>query len=98
MLGMREENLSVIFTIEDTNSRPGIGFASQDGTWVYAVVDPPANKLRVERRVAGYSIFDVTYIEWWKNWTERQEDGYYIWEVEDADVGSINVVRYWVER
>jgi len=100
MLGEDEAQVSVYFTIEDSSSRPGVGFASQDGTWVYAVVYPTSSTLQVERRVAGYSIFDVTPPEYeidsngvtWSNWTERQENGYYIWRVENyTSVGTISV-------
>jgi len=100
MLGEDEAQVSVYFTIEDSSSRPGVGFASQDGTWVYAVVYPTSSTLQVERRVAGYSIFDVTPPEYeidgngitWSNWTEMQENGYYVWRVENyTSVGTISV-------
>jgi predicted GH43/DUF377 family glycosyl hydrolase len=100
MLGEEEGQVSIYFTIEDSSSQPGVGFASQDGTWVYAVVYPASNTLQVERRAAGYSIFDVTPPDYQidgngvtaSNWTERQENGYYIWRVENnSSVGAINV-------
>jgi len=99
-LGADEGQVSIYFTVEDINSRPGVGFASQDGTWVYAVVYPASNTLQVERRVAGYSIFDVTPPDYQidgngvtaSNWTERQENGYYVWRVENnTGVGAISV-------
>jgi predicted GH43/DUF377 family glycosyl hydrolase len=99
-LGEREGQVSVYFTVDSSSSQPGVGFASQDGTWVYAVVYPASNTLQVERRVAGYSIFDVTPPEYQLDgggvtasaWTERQDNGYYIWRVENnANVSTISV-------
>lgn len=61
---------------------------------------PSSNTLQVERRVAGYSIFDVTPPDYQIDgngvtasaWTERQDNGYYIWRVENnTGVGTISV-------
>lgn len=84
-LGQYEGQVSVYFNVESSSSTPGVGFASQDGTWVYAIVYPAQNTLQVERRVAGYSIFDVTPPDYQIDgngttpsaWYERLDNGYY---------------------
>jgi predicted GH43/DUF377 family glycosyl hydrolase len=98
-LGQDEAQVSVYFNVESSSSTPGVGFASEDGTWVYAVVYPASSTLQVERRVAGYSIFDVTPPDYQIDgngetpsaWTERQENGFYIWRIENIGVGTISV-------
>ena len=87
----REGEASVIITLDGDDARAGVGFASKDGTRVYIVTDPSNNRILVERRAENYSIFDVTPEEYCKRtWGERRdEDGYYIWEVEDAGTGPI---------
>ena len=63
----------------------GVGFQSDDGTRLYAVVDLKRQQLRLERRVAGplrYSIFEVTPKPYQvPGWAERAEGDGTIWEI-----------------
>ncbi|MEM2638048.1 MAG: LamG-like jellyroll fold domain-containing protein [Candidatus Hadarchaeales archaeon] len=95
MLGEEEGRVSVIFVLDSSNPMPGVGFASDNGIWVFAYVDTAAGDLIVARK-AGYSIFNVTPYEWWKRdeiggllWAEEQVGGEYIWKVEWAGTGSL---------
>ena len=62
--GLRPKERSATHVTPGTaDSAAGVGFQSDDGTRIYAVVDLKRQQLRLERRVAGptrYSIFDVT--------------------------------------
>jgi hypothetical protein len=100
MMGEEEARISVIFVLESADARPGVGFASDNGVWVYATVNTSTNELWVERR-SSYSIFAVTPQAYWKRdplaggymWKERQVDGWYVWSVEYAGVGALSTGR-----
>ena len=63
----------------------GVGFQSDDGTQLYAVVDLKRQQLRLERSLQGpfrYSIFEVTPKPYQvPGWIERTEGGRTIWEI-----------------
>jgi predicted alpha-1,2-mannosidase len=94
-----EGEVSVIFKIDDPSSKPGVGFASEDGSWVYAVVDSAHNFLRAERKGKN-SIYGTTPSDYWKvknqqpkfNWgTETQENNFYILDVGRDGCGGISM-------
>jgi len=99
MLGNEEGKVSVIFKLDGSDSKPGVGFASEDGSWVYAVADPAQGILRVERK--GHdSVYGTVPWEYWKdkndqpryNWgTERQEDNFYMLDVEREGTGGLSL-------
>jgi hypothetical protein len=75
----QEAEASVLFSVDDPGANVGVGFAEENGVWCYAMLDRAHNALNVERR-AAYSIYPHTETGYTKaNWTERQEDGFYIW-------------------
>ncbi|HUI92211.1 MAG TPA: hypothetical protein VLX68_08190 [Chitinivibrionales bacterium] len=75
----QEAEASVLFSLDDPNADVGVGFAAENGVWCYAILDRAHNALNVERR-ATYSIFPHTEAGYTKaNWTERQENGFYVW-------------------
>jgi len=94
-----EGRVSVIFKLDDLNSKPGVGFASDDGTMVYAVVDVKESWLRVERK--GYdSTYGTVPIDFQKikspfihlNWgTETHEGNFYVLDLQRFGISGINV-------
>jgi hypothetical protein len=75
----QEAEASVLFTLDDANANVGVGFASDNGVWCYAMIDRVNKSINIERR-ASYSIFPHTENGFTRsNWTERQENGYYVW-------------------
>jgi hypothetical protein len=75
----QEAEASVLFSLDDANANVGVGFADENGVWCYAMLDRARNSLNVERR-ASYPIGPHTQAGYTKaNWTERQENGFYIW-------------------
>ncbi|HMD68459.1 MAG TPA: hypothetical protein VKF42_06215, partial [Chitinivibrionales bacterium] len=75
----QEAEASVLFSLDDANVDVGVGFADENGVWCYAMIDRANKSINIERR-AAYSIFPHTESGFTKtNWTERQENGFYIW-------------------
>ena len=72
-------------TLGAPDAAAGVGFQSDDGTRIYAVVDLKRRQLRLERRVTGpvrYSIFEVTPKPYQvPGWLERTEGDDTIWEI-----------------
>jgi len=89
--------VSIVFTIESDETRPGVGFLSGDGTRVYLVADPGEHEMRVERRIKNYSIFDVIPKGDQKpSWKERRDiDSFYIWEVESVLIGGMSTGKQY---
>jgi hypothetical protein len=75
----QEAEASALFAVDDAGANVGVGFAEENGVWCYAMLDRAGNRLNIERR-AAYSIFTHTQAGYTRsNWTERQENGLYIW-------------------
>jgi hypothetical protein len=75
----QEAEASVLFSLDDANADVGVGFAEEDGVWCYAMIDRANKSIAIERR-ALYSIASHTQSGFTRsNWTERQENGFYIW-------------------
>jgi hypothetical protein len=75
----QEAEASVLFTLDDANANVGVGFAEENGVWCYAMIDRPNKSINIERR-ASYPIGPHTQAGFTRsNWTERQENGFYIW-------------------
>ena len=80
-----EGEIATKVTLGAPDTAAGVGFQSDDGTRIYAVIDLQRRQLRLERRVAGpvqYSIFDVTPKPYQvPGWLERVESGGTVWEI-----------------
>jgi hypothetical protein len=75
----QEAEASMLFSLDDANANVGVGFADENGVWCYAMIDRANKSLNIERR-ASYSIYPHTETGFARsNWTERQENGFYIW-------------------
>jgi hypothetical protein len=75
----QEAEASVLFSLDDANADVGVGFANDSGVWCYAMIDRVNKSINVERR-ASYPIVPHTESGFARtNWTERQENGFYIW-------------------
>jgi hypothetical protein len=86
LLEKKEEGeVSALIALDSGTSKAGVGFRAEDGISVYAVADAEHGKIRIERKVQGYSILDpvVTPTQYQiAGWAERTEGSYYVWEVE----------------
>ncbi len=84
-LDKTEAQVSTHVTLGTPDAAAGVGFQSDDGTRLYAVVDLKRGQLRLERRVAGprrYSIFEVTPQAYQvPGWAERTEGDGTVWEI-----------------
>ncbi len=84
-LGKTEGELSAQTEPGATDSVWGVGFQSDDGTQLCAVIDLVRHQLRLERRLQGptrYSIFDVTPKAYqMASWAERTEGDAIVWEI-----------------
>jgi hypothetical protein len=81
-LDKAEGEISARVAPVDGNSVAGVGFQADDGTRLYAVLDGKRGQFRLERRVKGYSIFDVTPpADQVKGWSERPEGDALVWEI-----------------
>jgi hypothetical protein len=75
----QEAEASVLFSLDDANADVGVGFADENGIWCYAMIDRVNKSINIERR-ATYAIASHTETGFARtNWTERQENGFYIW-------------------
>ncbi len=75
----QEAEASVLFSLDDANADVGVGFAEENGVWCYAMIDRVNKSINIERR-ASYPIGPHTQSGFTRsNWTERQENGFYIW-------------------
>ena len=87
----QEAEASILFTVDDANADIGVGFADDNGVWCYAVIDRANKSFNVERR-APYSIFTHTETGYTKtNWTERQENGSYIWCADSQPLPTLTI-------
>ena len=78
-INTQEAEASVLLSLDDGNADVGVGFADENGVWCYAMIDRANKSINIERR-AAYSIFPHTESGFTKtNWTERRENGFYIW-------------------
>ncbi len=69
-----EAEVSAQVTLGNGDTAAGVGFQADDGTRIYGVADVGRGQFRLERRVTGYSIFDVTPKAYrMKAWAERPE-------------------------
>ncbi len=81
-LDKAEGEISARITPVNSEAVGGVGFQAEDGTRLYAILDGKRGQFRVERRVKGYSIFDVTPKGYQvKGWAERPEGEAMVWEI-----------------
>jgi len=75
----QEAEASILFSLDDANADVGVGFANDNGVWCYAMIDRVNKSINIERR-AAYPIVPHTEAGFARsNWTERQENGFYVW-------------------
>jgi hypothetical protein len=85
----QEAEASVLFSLDDAAAKAGVGFAAENGVWCYAFVNRTSGNLTIERR-APYSIFPHTEAGYARsNWTERQENGFYLWCADTVKLPSL---------
>ena len=87
-----EGEVSAAVNLGSPESKAGIGFRAEDGTFIYALADVDAGTLSIQRRVQGYSILDerVTPYEYQiTDWADRDPPSIFQlndWsEVQDGD-------------
>ena len=86
-LGMEEGEISSTLVLRSPDAQAGVGFQADDGTQIYAVADAGRGQLRIERRVKGYSIFEVTAPRYRvAAWAERTEGASHVWEIASQTV------------
>jgi predicted alpha-1,2-mannosidase len=94
-----EGEVSVIFKLDNLNSHPGVGFASDDGSMVYALVDSQNGYLRIIRRGrdSAYGTVPLDYQkikspEPYLNWgTETKDDGFYVLDVQRYGISKLSI-------
>jgi hypothetical protein len=82
-----EAEISTNVVLASNDALAGAGFQSDDGTRIYGVADVKRRELRLERRVTGYSIFNVTPKAYqMKQWAEHAEGDAMVWEIAQKPV------------
>jgi hypothetical protein len=86
----QEAEASALLSLDDGQGKAGVGFAAENGEWCYAMINRATGNLVIERR-ASYSIFTHTETGYARsNWTERQENGFYLWCADTVRLPAIS--------
>ncbi len=90
-----EAESGILFCLDDTKAKVGVGFANTNNIWCYAIVDREKGKFSIERK-APYSIFSHTQAGFTiDSWTETMKADSFIWtSVDTTLVPLVNGENY----